>query len=137
MLENFIERLLSRRPPDIRNGPSAEALRRFHAKLNFLFSLSQTHGLRVRIRHNKFDAFKLAFDHVVHRISAGAADVDDGDARFQFSEFRNAKIEWHECLRLCACGGPPHLHLRCWKPRLVNSFVKESFRTLSKRLTRP
>ena len=69
---------------DLRLCSSAQTLRQFGAKLDFVLRLRQQKRLRVGVGDNKADAFETRIDHVVDGIAASAADTQNGDPRLEF-----------------------------------------------------
>ena len=61
--------------------------------------------LRIGVGHDKVDPLEARRDHVVDRVAAGAADADNGQARFDVDEFRQLKLDAHNALRIICVAG--------------------------------
>ncbi len=83
MGENFLERLFRRRPADIRVRPGAQTLGHLGAHLDTALAGRMAQCLCVRIGDDKLDTLQAAMYHVIDRISAGAPDADNRNARLQ------------------------------------------------------
>ena len=95
MVEDFRQGLLGGRGPDLRLRAGAQPLRQGGPHLNALMRGTLRQRLRVGIGDDELHPIEAAFDHVVDGVAAGTPDPENGDARLEFGEVRNGKIDAH------------------------------------------
>ena len=100
LLDDLIDRFLGGGAADVGARARAEAPGDVAAQLDRPLGGGIGERLGVGVRDNEVDAVQLAFDHVVDRIAAGAADADHGDTRLKIGlRLRHAQIDRHINLR--------------------------------------
>ena len=83
ILENIVKRLFSRRTANFRTRAGTKALCDCRSKLDRAARLRLAQRLRIGVCDDEVNALQFGLDHIVDGVSAGAADADDGDPRFQ------------------------------------------------------
>ena len=100
LFDDLIDRFLGGGAADVRARARAEALGDVAAQLDRPLGGGIGERLGIGVGDNEFDALQLAFDHVVDRVAAGAADADHGDTRLKIGLCpRHAQIDRHVNLR--------------------------------------
>ncbi len=85
LFHDLVEGFFGAAAADVGRCTRTQAFGELAAELDLAFSLGLSEGLRVGVRDDKLDAFKLGRDHVVDGVSAGTSDTEHGDSRTQFS----------------------------------------------------
>ena len=86
MRADLLDGFLGRRGADLGLRARAKAFGYTDAHLNDAAGAGCGKSLRVRVGDDELDAFKAAFDHIVHSVPASAANANDGDPRPQLSQ---------------------------------------------------
>ena len=86
MRADLLDGFLGRRGADLGLRARAKAFGYADAHLNDAAGAGCGKSLRVRVGDDELDAFKAAFDHIVHSVAASAANANDGDPRPQLSQ---------------------------------------------------
>jgi hypothetical protein len=88
LVADLVDHLFGCGAADLGLRARAETLRDRDAHLDDALRLRGGERLRIRVRADELAAQKARFDHVVHGVSAGAADTEDRDVRLQFPDVR-------------------------------------------------
>ena len=93
MVFDSIEGLFCCLSTDIGTGTGAEALGQHGAELDAPLGQSLRQGLCIGVSDHKLDPFKVRSNHVVDRITAGAADTEDGPAELLLLDEPTASLD--------------------------------------------
>ena len=88
---------------DLRLRPGTQSLGQGSAHLDAPLGGTLCQGLCVGIGDDELHPFEAAFDHIVDRVSAGAADAEHGNMRLELGKIGHGEIDCHD-----------------WRPQLIS-----------------
>ena len=95
VIADLVDDLFGGGAADFRLRPGAESLGHLHAHLDDAIGLGGGERLGVRVSDDELAALQAELDHVVHGVSAGAADAEHRDPGLEFTDVRNLEIDRH------------------------------------------
>ena len=93
--------------PDFRLRTRTQTLGDLNPHLDDPMGLGGGQRLRIGITDNEFASLQTKLDHIIDRITARAANTENGDPWLQFADIRNLEIDCHLLASHLGCRQAP------------------------------